>query len=209
MRASATEVSAVNFSAQRFPWDTRMPWEMPREVKLGRGAMAQNVEIKVAVADLAAMRAAVQRIGAQWRETQEQVDRYYVVAGAERVKLRTINGAAAQLIRYARPETAAARTSTYTVTPVRDERAGRCLVPHGPPLVIVRKRRDIWLRENVRFHLDTVEGLSTFLELEAVVDGAHDAATCRAQVDAIVAALHLDPATFIRASYADLLLGSA
>jgi predicted adenylyl cyclase CyaB len=168
--------------------------------------MAQNVEIKVAVADLAALQAAVEHIGARWSETQEQVDRYYVVAGAERVKLRTINGSAAQLIRYARPETAAARTSTYEVTPVRDESARACLVPKGPPLVIVRKRRGIWLRDNMRFHLDTVEGLSTYLELEAVVDAAHDEPTCRAQVDEIVAALGLDPATFIRASYADLLL---
>jgi adenylate cyclase, class 2 len=119
--------------------------------------------------------------------------------------LRTINGQAAQMIRYARPETGAARTSTYEITPVRDDEAGRCVVPKGPPLVTVRKRREIWLRENVRFHLDTVEGLSTFLELEAVVDATHDEATCRQQVDEIVAALDLDPATFIRASYADLL----
>jgi predicted adenylyl cyclase CyaB len=167
--------------------------------------MAQNVEIKVAVADLATLRAAIERIGARWGETQEQIDRYYVVGGAERLKLRTINGHMAQMIRYARPEIAAARTSTYEITPVRDDGAGQCLVPKGPPVVTVRKRREIWLRDNVRFHLDRVEGLSTFLELEAVVDAMHDEATCRAQVDEIVAALGLDPATFIRASYADLL----
>jgi predicted adenylyl cyclase CyaB len=167
--------------------------------------MAQNVEIKVAVADLEVLRAAVARIGAVWRETQDQVDRYYLVAGAERLKLRTINGGAAQMIRYMRPETGAARTSTYEITPVRDADARRCLVPPGPPLVTVRKRREIWLRDNVRFHLDAVDGLSTFLELEAVVDASHDEAMCRAQVDEIVAALGLDPSTFIRASYADLL----
>lgn len=167
--------------------------------------MAQNVEIKVAITDLERLRGAVADLGAHFSEIQEQIDRYFVVAGAERVKLRTINGRAAQMIRYARPETAAARTSTYEITPVRDEEASRCLVPKGPPLVTVRKRREIWLRENVRFHLDTVKGLSTFLELEAVVDPAHDEAVCRAQVGEIIAALGLDPATFIRASYADLL----
>jgi predicted adenylyl cyclase CyaB len=72
----------------------------------------------------------------------------------------------------------------------------------------VRKRREIYLRDNVRFHLDTVDDLGNFLELEAVVDSAHDEATCRAQIDDIVAALRLDPSTFIRASYADLLLRS-
>lgn len=171
--------------------------------------MAQNVEIKVAVADLAALRVAVERLGGRWSEVQDQVDRYYVAAGAERVKLRTINGGAAQMIRYARPETTAARISTYDITPVRDDEAGRCLVPKDPPLVTVRKRREIWLRDNVRFHLDRVEGLSTFLELEAVVDAAHDESTCRAQVDEIVDRLGLDPTTFIRASYADLLRGTS
>jgi predicted adenylyl cyclase CyaB len=170
--------------------------------------MAQNVEIKVAVPDLEALRLAVERIGARWSETQEQIDRYYVMARAERVKLRTINGQAAQMIRYTRPETAAARTSTYEISPVRDDAASQCLVPKGPPVVTVRKRREIWLRDNVRFHLDRVEGLSTFLELEAVVDAMHDEAACRAQVDEIVAALGLDPARFIRASYADLLSAS-
>jgi predicted adenylyl cyclase CyaB len=170
--------------------------------------MSQDVEIKVAIPDLVGLRAAIARIGARWSEVQDQVDRYYVVAGAERVKLRTINGQAAQMIRYARPETAAARTSTYEVTPVRDDDAGQCVVPKGPPVVTVRKRREIWLRDNVRFHLDRVEGLSTFLELEAVLDAMHDETACRAQVDEIVAALALDPATFIRASYADLLTAS-
>jgi len=36
---------------------------------------------------------------------------------------------------------------------------------------VVTKRREIWLLENVRIHLDEVEGLGTFLELEAVFDG--------------------------------------
>lgn len=167
--------------------------------------MAQNVEIKVEVADVARLRAAVEQIGAHWSATQEQVDRYYALARDERLKLRTIDGHQAQLIRYRRPETASARTSTYEITPVRDEGARRCLVPKGPPLVIVSKRREIWLRDNVRFHLDAVEGLSTFLELEAVVDATHDETTCRVQIDEIVHALGLDPTTFIRASYADLL----
>jgi predicted adenylyl cyclase CyaB len=170
--------------------------------------MSQNVEIKVAVADLEGLRVVIERIGARWSETQDQVDRYYVVAGTERIKLRTINGGAAQMIRYTRPETAAARTSTYEITPVRDDDGGQCLVPKGPPVVTVRKRRGIWLRDNVRFHLDHVDELGTFLELEAVVDALHDEAACRAQVDEIVAALGLDPATFIRASYADVITAS-
>ena len=61
------------------------------------------------------------------------------------------------------------------------------------------------LIDNVRVHLDQVDGLGTFLELEAVVDAAHDDAACRAQVDRIMQALGLGDADLIRASYAELL----
>ena len=74
------------------------------------------------------------------------------------------------------------RASEYTVTPVRDEAAGLCLVPKGKPLVVVRKRREVLLWDNVRIHLDAVDDLGTFVELEAVVDELHDEATCHGQV---------------------------
>ena len=38
----------------------------------------------------------------------------------------------------------------------------------------LRKEREIALYENVRIHLDRVEGLGTFIELEAVFDGDPD-----------------------------------
>ena len=89
---------------------------------------------------------------------------------------------------------------------MRDGAAGACLVPQGEPLVVVRKRREILLRENVRIHLDAVDGLGTFLELEAVVDETHGDARCRAQVAELMAALGIGAAELIPASYADLLL---
>src|SRR5262245_58792643 len=131
--------------------------------------MARNIEIKVRVADFDAMRRAVGALGARWSATEQQVDRYFELDGSARLKLRTINGQKAQLIRYHRPETTSVRCSDYDITPVRDHEAEACLVPKGKPVVTIRKRREIFLRDNVRFHLDQVEELGTFLELEAVV----------------------------------------
>ena len=167
--------------------------------------MPRNIEIKARVADLDAVRAIVLRLGAVPHADEEQTDRYYAVDGARRVKLRTVAGGRAELIEYHRAESAGVRASEYTVTPVRDESAGLCLVPKQRPLVVVRKRREILLWENVRIHLDAVDGLGTFLELEAVVDERHDDATCRAQVAALLAALRLSDGDLIRASYAELL----
>jgi predicted adenylyl cyclase CyaB len=149
--------------------------------------MARNVETKARVADLDAARRTAERLGARFVWIDTQVDRYYEIDGDRRVKLRTCGRAPAELIRYARPESSGVRTSVYEVLPVRDAEAEACLVPKTPPLVVVRKRRELWLLENVRVHFDEVDGLGTFLELEAVVDEAHDEATCCGQVDRFAA----------------------
>ena len=167
--------------------------------------MARNVEAKARIADLDAARAAAGRAGARFVWADVQVDRYYELDGGRRVKLRTCDRAPAELIRYDRPERAGVRTSEYTVSPVRDAEAEACLVPKGPPLVVVRKRRELWLVDNVRIHLDDVEGLGTFLELEAVVDAAHDEAACRTQAERLLAAFGLRESDCLRASYGDLL----
>jgi len=165
----------------------------------------RNVEVKARLDDLDAARATAERLGARFVWTDEQVDRYYALDGSRRVKLRTCGRAPAELIRYDRPEDDGVRTSAYEVLPVRDDEARACLVPKTPPLLTVRKRRELWLLENVRIHLDTVDGLGTFLEFEAVVDATRDEDRCRAQVDELLPAFGLDRARCIRASYSDLL----
>ena len=167
--------------------------------------MPRNIEIKVRVADLDALRARCVRLGATAHTIEEQTDRYHALDGGRRVKLRTIRGGRAELIEYHRAESAGVRASDYRVTAVRDEAAGHCLVPRGRPLVVVRKRREVWLWDNVRIHLDAVDGLGTFLELEAVVDGRHDEVACRAQVATLMDGLDVREAELIRASYAELM----
>jgi predicted adenylyl cyclase CyaB len=167
--------------------------------------MPRNVEIKLPLSDLAAARVAVVRLGARLDLADTQVDRYYTLDGGRRAKLRTFGRGGAELITYDRPEVSGVRISVYEVTPVRDGAAGVCLVPKGEPLVVVRKHREVHLLDNVRIHLDAVDGLGTFLELEAVVDAAHDEDACARQIDEICRALGVDTAAALRASYAELL----
>ena len=164
--------------------------------------MPRNVEIKVRLADVDAARAAVVALGARSTGVDAQVDRYYALEGRRRVKLRTCRDGA-QLVTYDRPETGGIRPSQYTVEPVRAD--GACRVPPGPPLVVVRKQREILLLDNVRIHMDDVESLGRFLELEAVVDAGHDESTCHGQVRRIMAALGVTETDCLRASYAELL----
>lgn len=164
--------------------------------------MPRNIEVKVRLPDPVRARDAALAAGARSVGVEVQTDRYYRLDGGRRMKLRTRDGGGAELIHYDRPESAGVRASDYAVTLVRD--AGACLVPKEPPVALVRKRREVLLLENVRIHLDEVDGLGTFLELEAVVDEAHDDAACRRQVDTLLAALGLSDAAPIRASYGAL-----
>ena len=167
--------------------------------------MARNVEVKARLAGLDAARRAAERLGARFVWVDEQVDRYYEIGEGGRVKLRTCGRGPAELIRYARPETAGVRASEYEVLPVRDAEAEACLVPKTRPIVVVHKQRELWLLDNVRIHLDAVDGLGTFLELEAVVDDAHDETCCYEQVRRMLPAFGVDETDCLRASYSDLL----
>jgi adenylate cyclase, class 2 len=163
--------------------------------------MARNIEIKARLADPAAARAVARGLGAVPCVVEKQVDTYYELDGGRRVKVRRINAGRSELIDYQRPEASGVRASDYTITPLAEGAA-----PPGEPVVVVRKRREVLLIDNVRVHLDEVDGLGTFLELEAVVDAAHDDAVCRAQVARIMTALGLRESDLIRASYAELLI---
>ena len=74
--------------------------------------------------------------------------------------------------------------------------------------MVVTKRRRLLLLENVRIHLDEVEGLGSFIELEALAGGASDLAGEHAQVAGLTEQLEIEDAALVAESYSDLLLDS-
>jgi predicted adenylyl cyclase CyaB len=165
-----------------------------------------NVEVKLRCADLGAARAAALRLGARPHADEEQVDTYFAVR-AGRLKLRVIDGSRAELIPYLRADEAGARRSDYRVIPVPDpDGTLRLLSELLGVHRVVRKRREVLLWRNVRIHLDRVEGLGSFLELEAVFDGSAGAeAAQRDAVAGLLAALGLAAEPCIAGSYESLL----
>ena len=73
---------------------------------------------------------------------------------------------------------------------------------------MVRKEREVHIHERVRIHLDRVEGLGAFLELEAIVDEDGGETAARERLERLRAALGIVPEMLIEASYSDLLLGA-
>jgi predicted adenylyl cyclase CyaB len=71
---------------------------------------------------------------------------------------------------------------------------------------VVRKVREIWLHENVRIHLDQVEGLGSFVELEAVYDGAPELLPAQQQkVRFLMGRLGIGEEDLVEVSYEGLL----
>jgi len=88
-----------------------------------------------------------------------------------RFKLRESSLSGSHLIPYLRPDSAEAKTSFYLRIPVENTQSvkelfGEILGVHK----IIRKQREIFMYQNVRIHLDCVENLGDFVELEAVMD---------------------------------------
>ena len=70
---------------------------------------------------------------------------------------------------------------------------------------MVDKRREIFLADNVRIHLDQVAGLGDFLEFEAVLGPRVSALEGQRQVDALALRFGIAHEQLVQVSYADLL----
>jgi adenylate cyclase class IV len=178
----------------------------------------KNIEIKARCGDLAGIREISRSLGAAPRGAFRQVDTYFPVS-AGRLKLREIEaseggdvpGAArAELIFYRRANETGPRSSDYEVVPVSEPaRMHAALAAALGVWVRVEKRRELWLYENVRIHLDEVIGLGAFVELEAVVDPAHPEEICHATVRRMLDAFGIAGGDLLSESYSDLLNGTA
>jgi len=171
--------------------------------------MGRNVELKARLRDLAEARKIAAALGARYMGLQEQVDTYFPVATG-RLKLRQINGLRAELIWYARPNEPTARTSRYHRAPLSNPETLKTVLTAALGVQTkVQKRREIFLWQNVRIHLDEVVGLGAFLEFEAVLRPDQDETDGQAQLAQLVQMFHIQPEDLVPVSYGEMIHESA
>jgi adenylate cyclase, class 2 len=174
--------------------------------------LGANVESKTRCADLDEVARLASSLGAQYEGRLEQVDTYFRVPHG-RLKLREIShfapdgqvSASAELIRYERPDENGARVSSYERTPIEDVESCkvRLAAAHGVR-GCVRKQRSLWILGSTRIHLDDVDDLGSFVELETVSQGDPGVEE-RREHDRLSSDLGLDPRATVVGSYIDLL----
>jgi adenylate cyclase class IV len=165
----------------------------------------QNVEIKAELRDAALARQILiaPGIGATWIMQLRQTDTYFKVP-AGRLKRRESPGEPTEFIFYDRSDKPTARLSHFKIYSEAQatERFGTSPLPVW---VVVKKTRELYMLGNVRIHLDTVENLGAFIELEALVSPQHGVAACHDLIADLRAKLAPVLGETIACGYSDLL----
>jgi homotetrameric cytidine deaminase len=169
-------------------------------------APRRNIELKALDPDPARSLAVCLELGAEDRGVLRQRDTYFRTR-AGRLKLREEEPGGAVLIQYDRPDAAQARESRYRLTRVEDADELRASLDAAlGTLVVVDKERHLLLWDGVRIHLDTVQGLGSFVELEGVAPPESNLTPEREKVARLQAELGI--VEVLTDSYSDRLLGA-
>jgi len=164
--------------------------------------MALNLELKARVENHEAIKHILKNIGATFEKILDQKDIYYKVEDGL-LKLRIENGNYS-LIKYNREEEKSDRWSNYYVVKMEGTETGLLFSSLFPIETEVLKKRELYLYKDTRIHIDTVENLGKFIELETVVHGEREYA--KELFDEMIELLNLDLSDQIRSSYRDLIL---
>lgn len=168
--------------------------------------MPRNIEIKARIASVEALlpRAREQAHGAA-PVLIEQDDQFFRCAHG-RLKLRTFADGTAELIAYDRADTAGPKLSDYVRAPVADADALRQALARalGDDGRVVKQRR-LLIAGQTRIHLDRVQGLGDFLELEVVLRDEQTVAEGERIAHGLLKSLGVDPSQLLTGAYRDLL----
>lgn len=164
--------------------------------------MPKNLELKVKLTSHKEIKSILNKSKIDFKELLIQKDVYYNVDKGI-LKLRIENGKQT-LIFYDRNEKSKKRWSDYHLLEIDKADANIYLKRFLDVLVIVHKKRELYLYKHTRIHLDFIKGLGYFLELETkVLNGLKDAGKRFSDVKNL---LQLNDKKEIRSSYKDLLL---
>ena len=173
--------------------------------------MARNVEIKARIDSVDRIAAIAATLADQGPIEIAQDDTFFrCEKSADRLKLRTFAHDRAELIFYRRADSSGPKESFYLITPTATPDALReSLTLAWGQAGRVRKQRRLFLVGRTRVHLDRVEGLGEFLELEVVLQEGEPAEAGVAEAHALMARLGVAEGQLVQGAYVDLLRAQA
>ena len=165
-----------------------------------------NIEFKASTNNLAALEALLQQRNPLFVGEDHQIDTYFYVQSG-RLKLREGNIENA-LIYYERENKAGAKSSHVLLYQHQTDKTLKEILTKTLGIkAVVDKRRKIYFINNVKFHFDTVAGLGTFVEVEAIDrDGSIGKEKLQEQCDQYAALFDIRTEDYCSVSYSDMVL---
>ena len=165
-----------------------------------------NIEIKARCREPEFIRNYLLSHNAELKGTDEQTDTYFTVPNG-RLKLREGN-VENNLIYYERTNQAGPKSSHFHLVKVEDASGLKEVLTKSMGIkVVVKKKREIYYIKNVKFHIDEVPGLGSFVEIEAgniLADLSLD--ELKVQCDFYLKEFKISPEDLVDVSYSDMLL---
>uniref|UniRef100_A0A7E4VEP7 CYTH domain-containing protein n=1 Tax=Panagrellus redivivus TaxID=6233 RepID=A0A7E4VEP7_PANRE len=172
--------------------------------------MARNVEIKARVHDFEAFYARAQKLcDGQEPTILEQFDTFFKSTNG-RLKLRQFQGTTstpAELIYYDRPDSEGPKLSEFVKVRVDDaQNLEKALELAMGTRGTVTKKRFLFLYGQTRIHLDRVEGLGDFMELEVTLKADETPEYGQEVADGLMKDLGIEEKDLIKGAYIDKLI---
>jgi len=175
--------------------------------KISKSLMPVNIiEIKARCKNAAKIRKILTDKSAIFKGIDHQIDTYFKVPNG-RLKLREGN-IENTLIHYNRPNQAGPKNSqvTYQKLPPKTD-LKKVLTAAVGIIAVVDKQREIYFVDNVKFHIDEVQQLGSFVEIEAIDElGTIGINELQVQCEYFMNLFEIAKADLINVSYSDLIM---
>jgi len=166
--------------------------------------MPVNIEIKARCSNPAEASAMLQKLGAVSKGIDHQVDTYFKVDDG-RLKLREGN-IENNLIYYKRDNQDGPKKSDVILYPAGQQPGLKQILTETLGVrIVVDKKREIFFIDNVKFHVDNVENLGSFIEIEAIGED-DDEEKLDEQCKHYMRVMNILEEHLVSVSYSDLLL---
>lgn len=167
--------------------------------------MARNIEIKARLASLAAVESLAAALSGKEPVAIAQDDTFFACPDG-RLKLRAFSDGTGELIFYRRADDPGPKESFYVISPTSSPDTLRDALGLAYGVIgRVRKQRLLFMAGRTRIHLDRVEGLGEFLELEVVLRDGESVEAGMAEARELLASLRITPEQLVSGAYLDLL----
>lgn len=171
--------------------------------------MATNIEIKARVEDINQTHRLAERISDGPAEVIPQEDIFFHTPKG-RLKLRILAAEKGQLIYYERADQSGPKRSDYEITVTSEpDRLREVLEMALDMRGVVRKKRWLYWSGKTRIHVDEVEGLGSFLELEVMLQDGQSSDDGEAFAAHLMAKLGVSNGDLIEGAYIDMLESQA